>query len=129
MPDYDLAHLARLLDELRHAHNESYREASLRAGLDHGAMRRYICDGRRPQRQALIALADHFGINPNELLPLAGYAPLDLFDQVAVDPGSLPSEIGALVQDLERIPDRSQRRRLVEAVRVLIAGYLPPDER
>jgi transcriptional regulator with XRE-family HTH domain len=124
MPDYDPACLAQALDELRRGRNESYRETSLKAGLDHGALRRYVCDGRRPQRQALIALADHFGVNPNELLPLAGYPPMKLFERVAVDPDSLPSDIGGLVEDLQRIPDRAQRRKLVEAVSVLLAGYL-----
>ena len=128
MPDYDPARLAQVLDELRQARNESYREAALNAGLDHGALRRYIVEGRRPQRQALIALADHFGVNPNELLPLAGYPPMDLFQQAAVDPDSLPDDLGDLVADLQRIADRSQRRKLVEAVRVLIAGYLPDTE-
>ena len=128
MPDYDPARLAQVLDELRQARNESYREAALNAGLDHGALRRYIVEGRRPQRQALIALADHFGVNPNELLPLAGYPPMDLFQQAAVDPDSLPDDLGDLVADLQRIADRSQRRKLVEAVRVLIAGYLPDAE-
>lgn len=127
MPDYDPARLAQVLEELRQARNESYREAALRAGLDHGALRRYVVDGRRPQRQALIALADHFGVNPNELLPLAGYPPMKLFQQAAVDPDSLPSELGDLIADLQRIPDRSQRRKLVEALRVLLAGYLPDD--
>lgn len=128
MPDYDPARLAQALDELRRGRNESYRETSLNAGLDHGALRPYICDGRRPQRQALIALADHFSINPNELLPLAGYLPMKLFERVAVDPDSLPSDIGGLVEDLQRIPDRAQRRKLVEAVRVLLAGYLAEIE-
>ena len=127
MPDYDPTRLAEVLDELRQDRNESYREASLNAGLDHGALRRYIVDGRRPQRQALIALADHFGVNPNELLPLAGYPPMKLFQQAAVDPDSLPDDLGDLVADLQRIPDRSQRRKLVEAMRVLLAGYLPSD--
>ena len=128
MPDYDPVCLAQVLDELRQSRNESYREASLNAGLDHGALRRYICDGRRPQRQALIALADHFSINPNELLPLAGYPPMKLFERVAVDPDSLPSDIGGLVEDLQRIPDRIRRRKLVEAVRVVLAGYLAEVE-
>ena len=128
MPDYDPIRLAQVLDELRQGRNESYRETSLNAGLDHGALRRYICDSRRPQRQALIALADHFGVNPNELLPLAGYPPMKLFERMAVDPDSLPSDIGGLVEDLQRIPDRAQRRKLVEAVRLLLAGYLAEVE-
>ncbi len=128
MPGYDPVHLAQVLDELRQGRNESYRETSLNAGLDHGALRRYISDGRRPQRQALIALTDHFSINPNELLPLAGYPPMKLFERVVVDPDSLPSDIGGQVESLQRIPDRAQRRKLVEAVRVLVAGYLAEVE-
>ena len=128
MPDYDRARLAQVLDELRQGRNESYRQASLNAGLDHGTLRRYICDGHCPQRLALIALADRFGVNPNELLLLAGYPPMKLFQRVLVDPDSLPSDIGALIEDLQRIPDRAQRRRLAEAVRVLLAGYLADIE-
>jgi transcriptional regulator with XRE-family HTH domain len=120
MPEYDPTRSAQVLDELRQGRNESQRETTLNADLDHGALRRYICDGRRPQRQALIALADHFGVDPNELLLLAGYPPMKLFQRVLVYPDSLPSDIGALVKDLQRIPDRTQRRKLAEAVRVLI---------
>ena len=67
-------------------------------------------------------------LEPNDLLPPAGYPPMNLFQRVLVYPDSLPSDIGALVKDLQRIPDRTQRRKLAEAVRVLIAGYLADFE-
>jgi hypothetical protein len=53
---------------------------------------------------------------------------MKLFERVVVDPDSLPPDIGGLVEDLQRIPDRAQRRKLVEAVRVLLAGYLAEIE-
>jgi len=77
MVRYDLEPLVRLLEHLRAERNESYREASLNAGLDLEAVRRYCVQRQRPQMQALIVLADHFGVNPNDLLEVAGYRPLE----------------------------------------------------
>jgi hypothetical protein len=73
-------------------------------------------------------VAGHFGVNPNELLPLAGYPPMNLLHRMALDPDPVPSDIGGLVEDLQRIPDRAPWRKLVEAVRVLLAGYLAEVE-
>jgi len=122
--DYDPQRLAEFLEALLKERNESYREASLRAGLDHGAIRRYIRRGQRPARTSLLALADHFGVNPNDLLVLAGYLPMEIFERLALDPQTMPSDILPLVEDLRCIADPVLRRRLVEAVRVLLTGYL-----
>ncbi len=70
---YDRTGLIQALEELLAERNESMREASLGAGLDHGAIRRYVRYGRRPTRDSLLLLADHFEVNPNDLLELAGY--------------------------------------------------------
>ena len=126
MVRYDPEPVVRLLEHLRAERNESYREASLKAGLDVEAMRRYCVQRKRPQMQALIVLADHFGLNPNELLEAAGYRPLELFKRVKVDPDSIPSDVKELVEDLSQIADPVLRRRIVEAVRLLIGGYLDP---
>ena len=64
---YDPAPMQKRIEELLKQHNESFREASLSSGLDHQAIRR-IRAGYRPQIPVCILLADHFGINPNELL-------------------------------------------------------------
>jgi len=124
MARYDPEPLVRMLEQLRTERNESYRDASLKAGLDHGSLRRYCVSKKRPQRQALIVLADHFGVNPNQLLELAGYAPLALFQRAEVDPASVPSDVKELMDDLARIADPVLRKRIIEAVRVLIGGYL-----
>ena len=51
---YDPKRLVPVLEELLEKRNESYREASLKAGLDHGSMRRYLRDGTRPSINALL---------------------------------------------------------------------------
>ena len=124
MAMYDPEPLVRMLEQLRVERNESYREASLNAGLDHEAMRRYCIHKKRPQMQSLIALADHFGVNPNQLLELAGYLPLAIFERAEIDPESVPSDVKELMDDLARIADPALRKQVIEAVRVLIGGYL-----
>ncbi|RLC56549.1 MAG: hypothetical protein DRI79_04495 [Chloroflexi bacterium] len=121
---YDPTRLVATLERLLAERNESYREASLRAGLDHGAVRRYVRDGRRPSRDSLLALADHFGVNPNDLLVLAGYPPMQMFEREPADLNQLSPDVRSVVEDLERIGDPVLRRRLAEAIRLLIGGYL-----
>lgn len=121
---YDPTRLVALMEQLLEQRNESYREASLRAGLDHGAVRRYMRAGHRPDREALLLLADHFGVNPNDLLVAAGYAPLKMFERERTDLDSLSPDVRALAQDLERIADPVLRRRLVAAIRLLLEGHL-----
>ena len=110
------------LEELLEQHNESYREASLRSDLDHQAVRRYI-NGRRPDRQACIILADHFGINPNEFLLLAGYAPMKMFDVTTASAEKLPVEAVDVALDIARISDPGLRKEVAKAVRVLLKKY------
>jgi hypothetical protein len=124
MVAYDPEPLVRMLEHLRAERNESYRAASLNAGLDPETMRRYCVRKQRPQMQALIILADHYRVNPNDLLQAAGYRPLELFERVEVDPESVPSDVKELMDDLSRIADPVLRRRVVEAIRLLIAGHL-----
>ena len=124
MVRYDPEPLVRMLEHLRAERNESYREAGLNAGLDPEAVRRYCVRKQRPQMQALIVLADHYGVNPNELLQVAGYRPLELFERAQVDPESVPSDVKELMEDLSRIADPVLRRRIVQAIRVLVGGYL-----
>lgn len=122
---YDARPLAAYLEQLLAERNESYREASLRAGLDHQAMRRYTRRGQRPARTSVMALADHFGVNPNVLLELAGYPPMEIFAQAEVDPTQMPADIRPLVEDLQQIADPMRRRELIAALRLLLAAHLP----
>lgn len=55
--DYDPRPLAEFLEALLAERNESYREASLRSGLDHQALRRYTHEAQRPSRTSIMAMA------------------------------------------------------------------------
>jgi transcriptional regulator with XRE-family HTH domain len=125
---YDPKRLVPVLEELLEKKNESYREASLKAGLDHGSMRRYLRDGKRPSMNALFLLANHFEVNPNTLLVLADYPPMRMFEREPADLDKLTPDVRRLAEDLERIGDPTLRWRLAAALRLLIAGYLDgPD--
>ena len=122
--DYDHTRMVNALKDLLASRNESMREASMRAGLDHGAIRRYVRYNQRPIIDSTLLMADHFGVNPNDLLELAGYPPMKMFEREALEPDKVMPEVLALVRDLGQIGDLVLRRRLVEAMRLLIAGYL-----
>jgi hypothetical protein len=107
------------LRELLRKYNESYREASLRAGLDHQAIRR-ILDGQRPNMTACILLGNHFGVNPNEFLQLAGWPALELFDIRTVNSENLPVEAVEVALALAKISDPGARKKKAEAVLTLI---------
>lgn len=115
-PSEFIPYLKRLLAE----RNESYRQASLGAGLDRGAVWRFIEQETRPHRDACILLAQHFGVNPNEMLQAAGYEPIPLFDLSLADPDEYPPEVKAVARALARIAEPERRRAVCEAVRVLL---------
>jgi hypothetical protein len=117
---YDPQALSAYLNGLLEAHNESMREASVAAGLDHGALSRFISAQQRPTRDSCIALADHFDLNPNEMLTRAGYLPLHFFDRSLVDPQALPPYVAELAGYLSRIRPASHRRRLCQAIRQML---------
>jgi len=71
-----------------------------------------------------VALADHFGVNPNEILQAAGYEPLHFFDRSLIQPGELSPEVKALAAQLQQIKDPTTRRRVIEAMKTLISPYL-----
>ena len=117
---HDCAALAEYLDRLRQDHNESFRKAALRSGLDHGALLRYIKKHQRPTRESCIAMADHFGVNPNEILTRAGYDPLHFFDRSLVDPQALAPEVEEVAIYLNRLSPLARRREVCQAVRALV---------
>lgn len=120
---YDPEPIIRRLRELLEAHNESYREASLRSGLDHQGVRR-VLEGQRPSMHIAILLADHFGINPNEFLTMAGWPALKVFDVRSVDAENLPPEAVNIALAVAKIPDPGTRKAVVEAMLILIKKYL-----
>jgi len=120
-----------LLEELCQARNESYRRASLAAGLDHGAVHRFVRGNCRPHRESCIALAHHFGLNPNEMLVAAGHEPLPWFDPSLVDASDYPFEVKQVAETLMRISSPRLRREICEALQTLtaatLAGQVRPD--
>jgi hypothetical protein len=119
---YDPEPLIKRIDELLKQHNESFREASLDSGLDHQAIRR-IRAGYRPQMPVCIMLADHFGINPNELLILAGWPTLKAFDIHTESAEHLPPEAVQVAKEIARIPNPGTRKTVAEAILVLVRKY------
>lgn len=119
---YDPEPLIQRLKALLEQHNETYREASLTAGLDHQAVRR-ILDGHRPVMHICILFADHFNINPNELLELAGWPKLKAFDIQTSSAENLPIEAVDVALDIARISDPGTRKAVALAIRTLLKKY------
>ena len=120
---YNPEPMVKRLRELLEKHNESYREASLRAGLDHQAVRR-VLEGQRPSMHITILLADHFGVNPNEFLELAGWPTLKVFDVSSVDTDNLPPEATEVALAIAKIPDPGTRSVVTDAILTLLNKYL-----
>ena len=119
---YDHIPFSTRLHELLEKHNEIYREAALKSGLDHQSVRRYIT-GRCPNIMACILLADHLWVNPNELLTLAGWPPLKVFVIHTESAEALPHEAVDVARDIARISSPALRKQVAEAIRTLLAKY------
>ncbi|MBN1954740.1 MAG: helix-turn-helix transcriptional regulator [Anaerolineae bacterium] len=117
--DYDPIPFQELLQRLLEESGESYRTAASAAGLHPTTLSKYM-GGTRPMRDACIALADHFGINPNEMLQAAGYDPLHFFDRRLVDKDALPPEVELLVGEILAVEDETLREDMVEALRQVL---------
>ncbi len=118
--EYDRDAFAEYLNDLLKKHNESMREASLASGMTHGSMNRFINKRQRPTRESCIAMADHYRLNPNEVLTRAGYDPMHFFDRSLVDPDALPPEVAVLARYLSQIEPQSRRRQLCQMIRELL---------
>ncbi|WP_075072606.1 helix-turn-helix domain-containing protein [Longilinea arvoryzae] len=119
---FDLGPFIARLNELMEKHNESYREAGMSAGLDHQAIRR-ILSGQRPAMVNCILLADHYGVNPNEFLELAGWPTLKVFDVRGLETDRLPPEAVDVALALSRVPDPGVRKQLATAVITLLQKH------
>ncbi|MCP4606009.1 MAG: helix-turn-helix transcriptional regulator [Proteobacteria bacterium] len=114
--DYDPVPVQEFLRRLLDKSGESYRAASSAAGLHPTTVSNYM-RGMRPMRDACIALADHFDINPNEMLEAAGYEPLHFFDRRLVDPNALPPDVERLVGEIMLLEDATVRQEMVDTLR------------
>jgi transcriptional regulator with XRE-family HTH domain len=119
---YNPEKLVARLKELMQKHNQSYRETALACRLDHQGVRR-ILNGHRPNITACILLANHFGINPNEFLELAGFPKLDAFDIKTASAENLPPEAVDVAIRLSQIREPGTRKQVAEAILVLLQKY------
>ena len=119
---YDPAPFIARVKELLVKNNESYREAALDSGLDHQAIRRVLA-GKRPSLVTCILLADHFGINPNEFLKMAGWPTLKAFDIRSENAEALPPEAVQVAMEIARIPNPGTRKAVAEAILTLVNKY------
>jgi transcriptional regulator with XRE-family HTH domain len=110
------------LKELMEKHNESYREAGMNAGLDHQAIRR-ILSGQRPAMVNCILLADHYGVNPNEFLELAGWPTLKAFDVRGINSEKIPPEAAEVAIALAKISEPGLRKEVSAAILILVSKY------
>jgi len=119
---YDPQPMVKRIQALLKKNNESYREAALRSGLDHQAVRR-VLSGQRPSIAACILLADHYDVNPNEFLKLAGLPTLKAFNIQTASADGLPAEAVEVAIDIAKIRDPGTRKQVAEAIRTLLAKY------
>lgn len=117
--DYDPEPFQNLLRQLLDEASESYRQAGIASGLSGTTISNYLRETSpsRPMRDACIALADHFGINPNEMLEAAGYEPLHFFDRRMIDPNAMPPDIEQLTGEIMAVEDEEVRQEMVRALR------------
>jgi lambda repressor-like predicted transcriptional regulator len=119
---YDHDQLSSRIQELLKKANESMRQASMRSGLDHQAVRRIITK-QRPNITTCVLLARHFDINANEILELAGWPAMEAFSLSNPDLQNLPPEAASVALDIARIKDPGTRKQVAEAIRTLLAKY------
>ena len=119
---YDHERLVARIQELLKSHNESYREASLRSSLDHQAIRR-ILNGQRPMITACVLLANHWNVHPNEMLTLAGWPALDIFNVKTAGADKLPQEAVEVALAVAKISDPGKRKQVSDAIQTLLSKY------
>jgi len=120
--DYDPTAFQELLQRMLEKTGESYSAAARASGLHQTTISNYLRETSpsRPMRDACIALADHFGINPNEMLEAAGYEPLHFFDRRMIDPNAMPPDIDQLTGEIMQIEDDIVREEMVDTLRQVL---------
>ncbi len=122
---YDSQPFVTRLNELLKKNKESYREAALSSGLDHQAVRRILA-GQQPSMTNCILLADHFRVNPNEFLSLAGWPTLKVFETKAVSQEQLPPEVVEVALSLAKITNPGTRKDIATSFLTLINKCIDP---
>jgi hypothetical protein len=76
--------------------------------------------------QTCIVLANHFEINPNELLVLAGHPPMKVIDIQTASAERLPPGAVEVAMDIAKIAEPGTRRKVANAIRSLLSKYFEP---
>jgi len=118
LKNFNAPEFCQYLKNLVESRHTTMRQASLQAGLDHGAVGRFT-RGRRPSRDSCLLLAEVFEVDPNEMLARAGYEPMPIVDRTLIDPNEFPPDIKAFATELMAFePER--RREIFGAVKTLL---------
>ena len=120
---YDHHAFAVRLHALLERSHQSPRQASMAAGLDHGAITRFLSGKYRPARDACILLAVYFDLNPNEFFELVGYAPMEIFTLRLIDPNDFSPEVKRVARALDEIKGTGARARVCKAIMILLKDH------
>ena len=123
--NYNHQRFAQYLEKLVKSRGTTYRDASLRADMDHSAITRFR-GGQLPRRDSCIMLAHALDSDPNEMLKAAGYEPLPMLDRSLVDPNDFPNDIKEFAAGLKKIPPE-RRRELFIAFRTMARADFETD--
>ena len=115
------------IKELLKKRGESARHAAIQAGLTPRAVQYFIQQGRRPNMVSCLLLADHFDVNPNELLELAGWPTLRIFDIRDARAMNLPPEVVDVAVRLGRIQNIAHRKRLAKALQEIVETFVEQE--
>jgi hypothetical protein len=68
-------------------------------------------------------MANHFGVDPNEFITLAGWPELEVFKVKTVSADRLPPEAVEVAMSLAKITDAGLRRQLADAINLLLSKH------
>jgi hypothetical protein len=123
---YDPEPLKRYLLTLLRRTGESYRRASLAAGLPHNAIAKCMIEGSAPADFTCIALASPLWGKPQRLAPTGRARPALPFSSVPVPENRMDPNIRELATLLQQIEDPAIRIQVVEALKVLARAVCAP---
>lgn len=107
--------LSQFLVKVCEERDESFRQASLGAGLDHAAVSRFV-GGTRPRFESCLKLARYFRIDKAVLLRLAGY---DVEVPAELNPEHGSVDLAFLTYELDHLPEdaRVLAKALIQTLR------------
>ncbi|MCX6065020.1 MAG: hypothetical protein NT121_04600, partial [Chloroflexi bacterium] len=70
-----------------------------------------------------VLMANHFGIDPNEFITLAGWPEIEVFKVKMVSADGLPPEAVEVALDIAKIADAGLRRQVADALKLLLSKH------